>query len=661
MLLKSIHLKNFRQFKGNQNVEFSLDQNKNVSIIMGENGSGKTTLAQAFTWCLYGDTDFEDKNVINKIAVQDMDKELEVNVGLYLDHNNTEYKIERSQTYIKDRNGKETKPSSSDWKINFKDGDGQWQHIKPSERDFRLKEILPKELSKYFFFDGERIGNMSKEIRKGKSKEFAQAVRNLLGLSAFIAALDHLKGRGINSVIKHYEKCYSSNTDKEIAVLTNEVNKFTNEIEKIDTRLEEIENDNEIAKEQCSILNIRIQQNKESEKIAEERDKQTEKLKRYQAVELSQKNNIIKRFNNESLSFFMKKMIKDALTMLSENEKIDKGIPDIHARTIDFLIKRGRCICGEEITINNDRYKELHKVLDYIPPQSIGTLIAQFVKECEIRSKSSDSFYENISSDMTILRDYQKNIGDTSYEIDLMTNKLLNMTSVKQDQIDLLKYEKILQDNREEEKQLIEKKGAIKKEKDEKERQRQEHSLKDENNKKIEIYKCYAEQMYERLNELYKQKELETKDKLQENVNKIFKQIYDGGFSLSLDDKYNIQIIADGFHDTENEIETSTAQSNSIIFAFISGVIKMAKENNSNNEGIKESEPYPLVMDAPLSSFDKTRIKTVCDVIPKIAEQVIIFIKDTDGEIAENNMLDRIGKRYYFDKKNEFETYIVEK
>jgi len=48
----------------------------------------------------------------------------------------------------------------------------------------------------------------------------------------------------------------------------------------------------------------------------------------------------------------------------------------------------------------------------------------------------------------------------------------------------------------------------------------------------------------------------------------------------------------------------------------------------------------------------------VCSVLPKIAEQVIIFIKDTDGEIAEKYLSDKIGNRSVFAKKNEFETYI---
>jgi DNA sulfur modification protein DndD len=66
-------------------------------------------------------------------------------------------------------------------------------------------------------------------------------------------------------------------------------------------------------------------------------------------------------------------------------------------------------------------------------------------------------------------------------------------------------------------------------------------------------------------------------------------------------------------------------------------------------------------MDAPLSAFDNTRIQTICDVLPQIAEQVIIFINDKDGEIAEANLKKQIGKKYVFRKENEFETYMEEK
>ena len=107
-------------------------------------------------------------------------------------------------------------------------------------------------------------------------------------------------------------------------------------------------------------------------------------------------------------------------------------------------------------------------------------------------------------------------------------------------------------------------------------------------------------------------------------------------------------------------VETSTAQSIAVIFAFITGIIKLARENADRFKGddaeMLTSEPYPLVMDAPLSAFDKRRIRTVCESIPKTAEQVVIFIKDTDGELAEEHMSHVIGSRHHFIKIDEFNT-----
>lgn len=67
-------------------------------------------------------------------------------------------------------------------------------------------------------------------------------------------------------------------------------------------------------------------------------------------------------------------------------------------------------------------------------------------------------------------------------------------------------------------------------------------------------------------------------------------------------------------------------------------------------------------MDAPLSAFDKKRIKNVCETLPRIAEQIVIFIKDTDGDIAEENMGNKIGRKYrlHHDDSIPFETTVEE-
>lgn len=657
MLLKSIQLKDFRLFKGKQPpIIFSTDLERNVTVIMGGNGSGKTTLAQAFTWCLYGDTDFEDKNMLCKITAQSMSPKSEeiVWVEIELVHNNTEYTVSREQRYFKNSDGSFKRPGNTVQKISFKNKDGQRKFIDDLETEIRMKEILPKELSKYFFFDGERIDNMGKEIRKGKSREFAQAVKGLLGLGALIAALDHLK-----KVARSYDKSYDAGSDIEIAQYTKEIEQFEVETEKIQQRLIEIENEEILMVDKCAKLSDKIRENADSEELAKEREKTKQKMNGLIQLKEDSIKSMLAIFNSKSSIYLSQKLMKDALESLSEADKLDKGIPDVHARTIEFLIKRGSCLCGNKIEVGNDVYKKLNKVLDYIPPQSVGSSIGQFVRECELKTNSVDTFYEDFSDKYSIVRDFDNNYAKIDGDLSIIEEKLKNMLNVGILQKDLMRYEKKLREIQEERDDLNQQKGGLETSKNRRITERQKLTLKDENNRKIEVYKAYTQHVFNSLDSFYKEKETETRAELEENINKIFKSIYKGGFSLTIDEKYNIQIIADDLQETDNEIETSTAQSISVIFAFIAGVIKMARESKISDNKMLVSEPYPLVMDAPLSAFDKTRIKTVGDTLPEVAEQVIILIKDTDGEIAEENMGNKVGKKYLFDKKNEFETYVI--
>ena len=58
MLIQSLKMKNFRQFKGITEIKFSCNPQQNVTIILGNNTFGKTTLLQAFNWCFYGKAAF---------------------------------------------------------------------------------------------------------------------------------------------------------------------------------------------------------------------------------------------------------------------------------------------------------------------------------------------------------------------------------------------------------------------------------------------------------------------------------------------------------------------------------------------------------------------------------------------------------------------------
>ena len=59
MILNKLEMCNFRQYIGTQEIEFSTDPEKNVTLLIGVNTSGKTTILRAFEWCLYGKNGLE--------------------------------------------------------------------------------------------------------------------------------------------------------------------------------------------------------------------------------------------------------------------------------------------------------------------------------------------------------------------------------------------------------------------------------------------------------------------------------------------------------------------------------------------------------------------------------------------------------------------------
>ncbi|MCL1953649.1 MAG: hypothetical protein FWF58_02755, partial [Firmicutes bacterium] len=79
-----------------------------------------------------------------------------------------------------------------------------------------------------------------------------------------------------------------------------------------------------------------------------------------------------------------------------------------------------------------------------------------------------------------------------------------------------------------------------------------------------------------------------------------------------------------------------------------------------SNTNMDASKPYPLVMDAAFSSTDATHIKNITQVIPSIAEQVILIIMEKDWQYAKSVLAEKCGKSYIIDKLSETSSTIKE-
>ena len=657
MLLRSIELHNFRQFI-NEKIDFSTDPERNVTLVIGDNGTGKTTFAQAFTWCLFGETDFSNKVMLNRMIAEKMtpDQKVVVKVILSLTHGEADYEIIRTQEYKKSYSNKVT-GANTVLNISRKTSNGNTKYLKPNECEFEIKKIIPRELAGYFFFDGERIEKMSKEIASGrKSSNFANAVQNLTGLSATLSAITHLSPTRTTSVMGKFNGEYKGESGSKIQQLTKEIDALQTEIDKMTTRQAEVEEELAAARDSKAKFEQDIKQFEDGEKLQNERDQLNRDLSNARNLRAQLVKRICKAYNEKMTNFFALSLVQRALDAATRSDFSGKDIPEMHAKTIEFLLKRGTCICGTHLDPGTIPYNKVQDLLQYLPPQSIGVTVGQFVKDSQSKYSRDVDMYDSISEQLTTISQQDDHISAIEDQIATISAQLDGddvREQVKKLNAQIKACDAIIKARENEQKQLVYSLGVKSTEKSHKENSRSELSLLDKNNRKIELYKAYTERIYLEMYAEYKAEEKRIRENLEKSINEIFKTIYNGGLSLTIDDHYNISVYVT---DYEGDVETSTAQGIAVIFAFISAIIKMARENQRIRKDEAYSEPYPLVMDAPLSAFDKRRIKAICSAIPETAEQVIIFIKDTDGELAEEHLGTKVMTRHYFEKIDEFQT-----
>ena len=667
MLLQSIKLTNFRQFRDEEIVFASGENGKNVTIILGENGTGKTTFAQAFFWCLYGETEFSDKIILNRLTANELlsGQSAKVTVKLQLQHGENFYTLTREQKYLKDASGK-IKGENTVFDIMRRDKKtGNTLPVKATLRDVEVNGILPKELSKYFFFDGERIERMSKDISTHKkATDFADAVRSLLGLKGMESAIQHLNPRSKSSVIGSYESIYDSSSNTKIADLTKTIEECKVKIEDLNKRIEELDEEIDLARERKDRKTKELKQYEDGEELQSRKEKLEKDIDAAKRTRSNMVKTICSDFSVNISSFSSLWMIQKAVQTLQNRDFTGKDIPHMHGDTIEYLLKRKMCICGTHLTEGSIPYEQVKSLIDFLPPKSLSSNISDFKKAAvrRLNGVRQTNLLEQVAEHLAIIGQQEDDIENYNEELRAVEEKLSGddvHAKVRAINAEIQRCNETIRKSKTERDKCISDRGDAQGRMERSDTKRSELALLDKNNKKIEIYKVYAERVYQELSVFYKESESKVRKTLQDTINEIFKQIYEGGLSLTIDEKYHISVYDDEYQD---DVETSTAQSISVIFAFITGIIKMARDNrNATNEDEKllSSEPYPLVMDAPLSAFDKRRIKTVCTALPEIAEQVVIFIKDTDGDLAEEHMGQRIGSRHRFEKLNEFETKLI--
>lgn len=659
MIIKSLRMENFRQFKGTTKVDFSCDKDQNVTIILGDNTFGKTTLLQAFNWCFYGKVMFDQNPdfLLNmEIAEQMQDGDIQkVEVEITLLYDSVEYVISRTQRYTcaGTRVRGESVPTV---KVSYKQQDGQMESVKAVQIKNVINNILPEDLSTYFFFDTERVNSISTR------KDVADAVKGLLGLSTMDNAIKHLGDRSKKSTV--IGKIYGSmdlNGDAKAKEALNRIQTAEAKRKSIADQLDECTSQIKQYNDRKDQLDTILRNNQETTALQKKKEKLEKQISVERKALESSMNAYFKEFSRGSLAFFSKPLLGTASAYLKEVNVDDKGITDLTRNTILELIKRGRCLCGAEIIKNNDAYNHLMDEMRYALPESIGTTVRQYRNKLNSFSRSAQSTYESLEQRYQDIYRSKVRIQDWDDELMEISDQIKGKENMDKYEYELSDIKKRLRDLNDKRDRLIRDDGAQKNTIDQYQKLYDSLTAVSGKNKQSLRLIAYAEAIQEWLSTAYKEKEQTIREELEKKVNDIFERMYHGHRRVSIDSRYQVTLLT-----TVADKDIATGESEGLNrvknFAFIAGLVSLAKNkiiSDGTENGVNlSSEPYPLVMDAPFSNADETHTANISKVLPEIADQVIMFVMQKDWNYAEPVMRSRVGKEYHLNKISETYTQL---
>ena len=327
MLIKRLILNNFRQYIGTQVVDFSTDREKNVTVLIGVNTSGKTTFIRAFEWILYGETGFDDDILLNKNVADNLQVGETQSVWgtLVIEHDDQEYEITRKENYIS--TGNSIKSSGTNASISYLQPDGQTKTKLESDFNSNIEKILPRALSSYFFFGGERLGSIA---TRG---DIEASVKGLMGLDVLANSRTHLK-----KVIDIFKKSIDVSGNQDAERIKAKLDGTTQCIEEYEKELANVSEQLDYYQEEKEKYAALLRANQETKNKQRRREQLDIVISNLEKKIEEDKKEIVTAFSRNSFAFFSLPLLKNVFTMLDKASDQTESVPEMTAASIDYIL-----------------------------------------------------------------------------------------------------------------------------------------------------------------------------------------------------------------------------------------------------------------------------------------------------------------------------------
>ena len=652
MRLIHLHMKDFRQFFGDQKVDFAQDDIQNVTVLHGFNGSGKTALLNAFIWCLYGETtpDFEEqRRLFNETAAAQLkpgdSSELSVEVK-FSDYQGEIYVAKRIAKITHSSDGKMIQ-GNSDLRLGVHRKSGEYDDLSGPQQ--YIDRHLPQSLYPFFFFNGERVEKLA---GKNAYDRVEGGVKTLLNVEIFERAVHHLR----RVVERELSRKLIAIGDKELSDKVSEREKLTGEFDTVsddihtqeDNRRRCEEEIDKIDQQQQSIfgLNRLIQRRRE----IESRVKNTKQ-------ELAECGRELKKILSTSGYLAFAEDVLSATQNLV-NEARQKG--DLPAKLkpqfVDDLIAEAKCICGRAIASGSQEQAALQQWRDQTGLAELQEAILLTSGAIDGLRQRRVDYFENIDrirkrqdGHATLLRQLQDELGEVSEQIG---ERNLDQ-EVEQLEEQRRKATREMIESEQQQKRLEVQRNEIKNHLRECNQAIARLKLEDKKAKRFKRQLESVQNVASALQEICELQKQDVRRSLDAQVSEIWNDAAVKDYMASVSQDFRLELHKQVGGTRQLVHGASTGEKQVLALSFVGALVKRAGQNAERSRESKNptdlivGDNYPLVMDSPFGSLEPDYQKKIAEWIPTLSSQVVLMVSNSQWSPSMDSAFrGRIGKEY---------------
>ena len=423
MKIENVKIKNFRSYYGENDLLFSTDDEKHVTIIHGENNVGKTAILNAIKWAFF--ENFTNNFRLPKILVNHTAKKNGIDtcsVQILFEEESVKYSLLRTYTQSTG------KSSLKLWKI-----EGGVYGAALDQPEMIINNFVPSEMAGYFFFQGE--GSNAIEVGNTGSN-LAKSIRDILGFRVGQGLISDLKvmekdirqdisrsdtsgdAQRVQNVIDSREKILEGYKETKVRAEAL-IPALTKELEEVEDKLSQINNKdlNDLSRTEKTLESELVNCKAQIRKLVKEKHSN---IGTFGYAVFGHK------FANISLDFIDESQLKGRL-------------PEPYNQTfIEDILEARKCICGTDLDPNSEAVKKITALLKKAANPSLQNRLSGIRAQIQSVNTLFDLSKKTISNSVSQLEDREselekidRNLKGVKYKIGLIPELEIKVLTTK--------------------------------------------------------------------------------------------------------------------------------------------------------------------------------------------------------------------------------------